>query len=252
MSFSDETRAAAAEIIARYPEGRSRSALLPMLHLVQAEEGYVTPAGHRLLRRDARADQGRGRRGRDVLHDVQAAPGRRVPGLGVHQPLLPDPRRRGRLRPAVEEARRPPQRDHRRRHVHPRARRVPGGLRLRAGRHGQLRVLRQRHARQRRGAGRRARGAASARMPTRGAPLCSFKEISRQLAGFRDPRPEAVGAGVPTRAGDLARFARHETKAAIREAKPTRRPASRAPRVSTRSSTPRPRRSGGARAAEPR
>ena len=31
--------------------------------------------------------------------------------------------------------------------------------------------------------------------PTRGAPLCSFKEISRQLAGFRDPRPEAVGAG---------------------------------------------------------
>ena len=45
MSFSDETRAAAAEIIARYPEGRSRSALLPMLHLVQSEEGYVTPAG---------------------------------------------------------------------------------------------------------------------------------------------------------------------------------------------------------------
>jgi NADH-quinone oxidoreductase subunit E len=45
MSFSDETRAAAAEIIARYPEGRSRSVLLPMLHLVQSEEGYVTPAG---------------------------------------------------------------------------------------------------------------------------------------------------------------------------------------------------------------
>jgi NADH-quinone oxidoreductase subunit E len=33
-------------------------------------------------------------------------------------------------------------------------------------------------------------------VPTRGAPLCSFKEISLQLAGFRDPRPEAVGAGV--------------------------------------------------------
>jgi NADH-quinone oxidoreductase subunit E len=31
------------EIIARYP--RSRSALLPMLHLVQAEEGYVSPHG---------------------------------------------------------------------------------------------------------------------------------------------------------------------------------------------------------------
>ena len=33
----------AKEIIARYP--RSRSALLPMLHLMQAEEGYVSPHG---------------------------------------------------------------------------------------------------------------------------------------------------------------------------------------------------------------
>jgi NADH-quinone oxidoreductase subunit E len=45
MALTEETRAAAQEIIGRYPEGRSRSALLPMLHLVQAEEGYVTPAG---------------------------------------------------------------------------------------------------------------------------------------------------------------------------------------------------------------
>ncbi len=45
MAITDETRTAAQEIIARYPEGRSRSALLPMLHLVQAEEGYVTPRG---------------------------------------------------------------------------------------------------------------------------------------------------------------------------------------------------------------
>jgi NADH-quinone oxidoreductase subunit E len=58
--------------------------------------------------------------------------------------------------------------------------------------------------------------------PTRGAPLCSFKEISRQLAGFRDPRPEAVGAGVghpePATSPDSRGS---ETKAAIREAKPT-------------------------------
>ena len=33
----------AEEIIARYP--RSRSALLPLLHLVQAEDGYLTKAG---------------------------------------------------------------------------------------------------------------------------------------------------------------------------------------------------------------
>ncbi|MBA3488660.1 MAG: NADH-quinone oxidoreductase subunit NuoE [Longispora sp.] len=43
--FSEETHARAAEIIARYPEGRSRSALLPLLHLVQAEQKYITPEG---------------------------------------------------------------------------------------------------------------------------------------------------------------------------------------------------------------
>ncbi|MFG1867541.1 NADH-quinone oxidoreductase subunit NuoE [Micromonospora arborensis] len=43
--FTEETRERAREIIARYPADRSRSALLPLLHLVQAEEGYVSPAG---------------------------------------------------------------------------------------------------------------------------------------------------------------------------------------------------------------
>ncbi|WP_446217899.1 NADH-quinone oxidoreductase subunit NuoE [Micromonospora sp. IBHARD004] len=43
--FTEETRERAREIIARYPADRSRSALLPLLHLVQSEEGYVSPAG---------------------------------------------------------------------------------------------------------------------------------------------------------------------------------------------------------------
>jgi len=47
MPFSDEARsrldADASEIIGRYP--RSRSALLPLLHLVQAEEGYLSDDG---------------------------------------------------------------------------------------------------------------------------------------------------------------------------------------------------------------
>ncbi len=43
MSLTDTTRAEARELIARYPQ--KRSALLPMLHLVQSEEGYVTPEG---------------------------------------------------------------------------------------------------------------------------------------------------------------------------------------------------------------
>ena len=41
--ISERTRAEAREIIARYP--RPRSALLPMLHLVQSEAGFVTPEG---------------------------------------------------------------------------------------------------------------------------------------------------------------------------------------------------------------
>lgn len=46
-AYDDETRARlaadAAQIVARYPQ--ERSALLPMLHLVQAEDGYVSPRG---------------------------------------------------------------------------------------------------------------------------------------------------------------------------------------------------------------
>ncbi|MEU9887194.1 NADH-quinone oxidoreductase subunit NuoE [Sphaerisporangium sp. NPDC051011] len=47
-SYSPEVRERlerdAKEIIGRYP--KSRSALLPLLHLVQSEEGYVSDAGH--------------------------------------------------------------------------------------------------------------------------------------------------------------------------------------------------------------
>ena len=47
MAFTEEARAdlsrRAAEIIARYP--KARSALLPLLHLVQAAEGYVSDDG---------------------------------------------------------------------------------------------------------------------------------------------------------------------------------------------------------------
>jgi NADH-quinone oxidoreductase subunit E len=45
MPFTDETHTRAKEIIARYPVGKERSALLPLLHLVQSEQGYVSPEG---------------------------------------------------------------------------------------------------------------------------------------------------------------------------------------------------------------
>ena len=43
MALDDDTRRDAAELAARYPQ--ARSALLPMLHLVQSVEGYVSPRG---------------------------------------------------------------------------------------------------------------------------------------------------------------------------------------------------------------
>lgn len=43
--FSQEIHDRAREIVSRYPEGKERSALLPMLHLVQSVEGYISPAG---------------------------------------------------------------------------------------------------------------------------------------------------------------------------------------------------------------
>jgi len=45
MALGESTVERAREIIARYPQGKERSALLPLLHLVQAEEGYITTAG---------------------------------------------------------------------------------------------------------------------------------------------------------------------------------------------------------------
>ena len=54
MSFYDfeveqKFRAEAAEIIARYPQGHERSAMIPLLHLVQSIDGYVTANGIGLI-----------------------------------------------------------------------------------------------------------------------------------------------------------------------------------------------------------
>lgn len=45
MTYQASVREQADAIIARYPAGRQRSALLPLLHLVQSVDGYVTPQG---------------------------------------------------------------------------------------------------------------------------------------------------------------------------------------------------------------
>ena len=41
--LSERFHAGARKLIARYPEGQERSALLPLLYLAQAEQGYVSP-----------------------------------------------------------------------------------------------------------------------------------------------------------------------------------------------------------------
>src|SRR5690348_8977436 len=44
IKFSDETLALCQRIIKRYPEGKQKSALLPILHLAQAEfNGWLSP-----------------------------------------------------------------------------------------------------------------------------------------------------------------------------------------------------------------
>lgn len=43
IAFPAETLAEVQEIIARYPEGKQKSALLPVLHLAQARWGWVSP-----------------------------------------------------------------------------------------------------------------------------------------------------------------------------------------------------------------
>ena len=47
MSLREAASSQMEEIIARYP--RSRSAIMPLLHLVQSIEGYVTPEGIELV-----------------------------------------------------------------------------------------------------------------------------------------------------------------------------------------------------------
>jgi NADH-quinone oxidoreductase subunit E len=43
IKFSEQTFQLAQQFISRYPEGRQKSALLPLLHLAQAEWGWLSP-----------------------------------------------------------------------------------------------------------------------------------------------------------------------------------------------------------------
>ncbi|CAO5232175.1 NADH-quinone oxidoreductase subunit NuoE [Frankia sp. AgKG'84/4] len=205
MALSPQTHAAAAEIIARYPVGRSRSALLPLLHLVQAEQNCVTTEGVQFCADQlglTAAEVGAvatfytmykrrpvGEYLVSVCTNLSCALlggdevfARVAEQLGVgHDETTPD----GSI--TLEHAECLAACDYAPvmtvnyefyDQVDPdSAQALITGLR----------------------AGERP-------LPSRGGPLCSFAEVSRQLAGFADPRPEGVagpGVGEPSVAGLL-------------------------------------------------
>jgi NADH-quinone oxidoreductase subunit E len=225
MPLTDETRVAAREIVARYP--RPRSALLPMLHLVQSEEGYVTPEGVRFCAEElglTKAEVGavatfytmfKRRPTGDYLVSVctntlcDVLGGQEIyetlsEQLGVgHDQTTAD----GRI--TLEHAECLAACDYAPvvtvnyefydQQTTGSATELVGELR----------------------AGRRP-------LPSRGAPLCTFKEISRQLAGFVDERPDAVdgvSAGEPTLIGTRLAVERGETAPAYDAPIPLDKPA---------------------------
>jgi NADH-quinone oxidoreductase E subunit len=238
MPLTDETRAAAREIMSRYP--RPRSALLPMLHLVQSEEGYVTPEGVRFCAEElglTKAEVGavatfytmykRRPTGEflvsvctNTLCDVLG--GQEIydtlsEQLGVgHDQTTAD----GRI--TLEHAECLAACDY--------APVVTVNYEFfdQQTPYSATELVEQLRA------GRRP-------LPTRGAPLCTFKEISRQLAGFIDERPGAVdapSAGEPTLVGTRLAVQRGETAPAYDAPIPLDKPAEPAPAATAGAGAP--------------
>ena len=206
--FGADVRAAAREIVARYPDGQARSALLPMLHLVQSEQSHITPDGiafcadqlaltHAQVAAVAtfytmykRTPTGEylvsvctntlcGLLGGDEIYRTLSE----TLGVGMNETTADGviTLEHAECLAACDYA---PVVTVNYEFFDNQTNESALGLaaRLRAG---------------------------ERPVPTRGAPLCSFKQISRQIAGFLDERPEAleaVAAGTPTKVGvDLAR-----------------------------------------------
>jgi NADH-quinone oxidoreductase subunit E len=225
MPLTDETRLAAREIMGRYP--RPRSALLPMLHLVQSEDGYVSPEGVRFCAEElglTKAEVGavatfytmykRRPTGEflvsvctNTLCDVLG--GQEIyetlsEQLGVgHDQTTAD----GRI--TLEHAECLAACDY--------APVVTVNYEF----FDQQTTESASELVEELRAGRRP-------LPTRGAPLCTFKEIGRQLAGFIDERPGAVdagSAGEPTLIGTRLAVERAETAPAYNAPIPLDKPA---------------------------
>jgi NADH-quinone oxidoreductase subunit E len=211
VALTEDTRLRAREIVARYP--RPRSALLPMLHLVQADEGYVSPDGIALCAEElglTKAEVGAvatfytmykrrpagdwlvsvctntvcGMLGGDAIYAAVSEQ------LGVkHDQTTSDGTITLEHAECLAACDYAPVVTVNYEFYDNQTPETATGLvdQLRTG----LRPA-----------------------PTRGAPLCTFREISRQLAGFPDGRVEAVDAGPagePTLAGARLSVQRRET-----------------------------------------
>ena len=225
MPFSDEVLARldadAAQIIAPLPAGRA-SALLPLLHLVQSEEGYVSADGIEFCAEQLGLDRGRGRarwrrfytmykrrpvgdylRRRLHQHAVRGAGRRRRSSTELHEHLgvgndetTPDGK------------------------VTPGARRVQRGLRLRAGDDGQLGVLRQHDARTRPASSSTACGPGTTVAPTRGRRgWCTWREAAR-IAGRLRRRPGRTQGPAAGPADLVGPADRHASTAGPRRSRP--------------------------------
>jgi NADH-quinone oxidoreductase subunit E len=220
--FGDDVRASAVDLMSRYPEGQSRSALLPMLHLVQSEQGYVSPDGiafcaemldlakaqvaavatfYTMYKREPTGE-----------YLVSVCTNTLCALLGGDEifAALKDSLGVG-MNETTED----------------------GKITLE---HAEclaacdyapvVTVNYEFFDQQTVGSATRLVDsliAGDRPMPTRGAPLCSFKQIERQIAGFFDERPEALeasGSGIPTEVGIKVAAQRGETAPAYGTAAP--------------------------------
>ena len=176
------------EILGRYPEGRERSAIMPLLYLAQSVEGHVSRDGLKEVAGLLDLTTAEVEAVASLLLDVSAPADRDARGERLHQPRLHAPRRRRGLRGRPRGRRDAPRSGAVGGRAHHAPRRgVPGRLRLRPGRAGELREPRQRHARADAGAD---RGLAR-RLPCRSRravvpAMESFKSASRVLAGLEE------------------------------------------------------------------
>ena len=213
-TFTEETRDAGAGDHRPLPGGPVALGAAAAAAPGAVRGGLRLPGRRRVLRRGAGHHQGPGRRGGDVLHHVQAPADRRLPGQRLHQHACAtcSAARRSTTRSpstwASGTTRPPP--TARSRWSTPSAWPPATTAPVMTVNYDFFDNV-DAEARARRGRG--AARPASGRMPTRGARLCTLKEMAVQLAGFADEREGAVADGRPgeptLRGAAAGRAARH-------------------------------------------